>query len=88
MAGWLREMQEDTSNKTNTRPATLEGCWELISNLTNVIATLTDEISKLKEQLNLNSNNSSIPPSKDFKRKKAKTQKAPSGKKRGGQAGQ
>lgn len=80
-------MQKDDKSIFNTKPATLEDCWALISKLTEIITKQTEEISKLKEQLNLNSNNSSLPPSKDFKNKKAKSKKAASGKKRGGQAG-
>lgn len=80
-------MQKEDKAICNTKPSTLEECWGVISQLTEVISNLTTELSKLKEQLNLNSNNSSLPPSKDFKKKKAKSKKSASGKKRGGQAG-
>ena len=73
-------MQEDDSVATNSKPITLEDCW-------SVIAKLTEEISRLKEQLNTNSTNSSLPPSKDFKNpKRTKTKKA-SVRKRGDQSG-
>lgn len=79
-------MQEDNSLLTNTRPETLEDSWAVISELKNVISKLTEEIARLKEQLNTNSKNSSMPPSKDLKKKKTKIQKS-SARKRGGQSG-
>lgn len=49
------------------------------------VVELRQEIVCLKDKLNINSNNSSIPPSSDFK--KPKKERKPSDKKRGGQAG-
>jgi len=51
------------------------------------VQTLKQEVADLKEQLNLNSGNSSKPPSSDKPGKKEKRRKLGSGKKRGGQPG-
>ncbi|MGX6643087.1 IS66 family transposase [Legionella pneumophila] len=79
-------------------PQTVEGCHKLISQLLEVtdalvartnelvirIERLEEENKALKEQLNTNSQNSSLPPSKD--KKKKKKDKGPQNK-GGGQAG-
>lgn len=49
------------------------------------VVALKQEIVGLKDKLNINSNNSSIPPSSDLKKKKKEHK--PTGKKRGGQPG-
>jgi len=49
------------------------------------ITQLKHEIVLLKDKLNINSNNSSLPPSSDFK--KPKREHTPTGRKRGGQPG-
>ena len=51
------------------------------------VQTLIQEVADLKEQINLNSDNSSKPPSSDKPGKKEKHRKLGSGKKRGAQAG-
>lgn len=65
-------------------PNTVPKCHEVIIDLSSCIAKLHTEIGTLKERLNTNSSNSSLQPSKSFKKKK---QKPPSKNKGGGQAG-
>jgi len=72
-------MPINTAQNINLKPSTLEECW-------GIIAKLVEEIARLKEQLNTNSTNSSLPPSKDIKRKKI-MKRPSSGKKRGAQLG-
>jgi transposase len=73
-------------------PDTLEGCHDLIRNLLRTVEELFKRIEKLesenrelKERLNNNSSNSSLPPSRDFKKKKR--EKSVSLNKGGGQKG-
>ena len=73
-------------------PNTIEGCHTLIRSYHEIITTLSDRIDKLatenrelKERLNNNSSNSSLPPSKSFK--KLKLKKSASKNKSGGQIG-
>jgi len=77
-------------------PATIEECHVLIAQLVSTVSALTSqveilklEITQLKEKLNQNSNNSSKPPSQDFKsnKKKKSDTKLSSGRKTGGQPG-
>lgn len=49
-------------------PKTLEEAIEIIREFAKEIAILREENQRLKEQLNLNSKNSSIPPSRDLKK--------------------
>ncbi len=70
-------MQGNELSNINLRPGTLEECWEVIGQLVQIIQIL-------QEKLNTNSNNSSLPPSKDFKKSKPKKR---SGRKPGGQPG-
>ena len=74
-------------------PTTVEDCHRLIRELLKIIpelykrvGTLEQENRVLRERLNSNSSNSSLPPSKDWKKKRA-PKKAGSGKSGGGQAG-
>jgi transposase len=74
-------------------PNTIEECHALIRLLLNKLDEFSQRISvleaenrDLKERLNINSSNSSLPPSKSPKKKKNTTRK-PSGKKAGGQSG-
>ena len=57
-------------------PNTLEGCHSLIRDLLPKLLKCIEELRienrQLKERLNNNSSNSSLPPSKDFKKKKNK----------------
>jgi transposase len=80
-------------------PSTVEGCHNLIRSLLNTVNELFKRVEKLeednrklvienkelRERLNNNSSNSSLPPSKDFKKKKIK--KSPSKNKSGAQKG-
>jgi len=66
-------------------PKTLEEALETIGYLSKIIVELKEEIVRLKEQLNTNSKNSSLPPSRDLKKKKQTKPK--SGRVRGGQPG-
>jgi len=72
-------------DKINLSPKTLEEATEVIGQLVRIIIELKKENDSLREQLNNNSSNSSLPPSRDFKKKK--TVKAKSGRNRGGQPG-
>lgn len=69
----------------NLKPKNLEEALETIGHLAEIIVELKEENSRLKEQLNINSKNSSLPPSKDLKKKKQTKPK--STRNRGGQPG-
>ncbi len=72
-------------SKINLKPKSLEEAWETIGQLAQLIVELKEENARLKEQLNTNSKNSSLSPSKDLKKKKQTKPK--STRARGGQAG-
>lgn len=79
-------------SKINLTPKTLEEAVETISHLAKIIIELKEENkqlkeenARLKEQLNTNSKNSSLPPSRDLKKKKQSKPK--SERSRGGQPG-
>lgn len=72
-------------SKINLKPATLEEALVVTGQLAAIIIKLDQIISDLTERLNLNSNNSSKPPSSNF-RQNPKTNKK-SGKNRGAQLG-
>ncbi len=57
-------------SKINLKPKSLEEALETIGHLAAIIVELKEENTRLKEQLNTNSKNSSLPPSKDLKKKK------------------
>lgn len=69
----------------NLNPKSLEEAIETIGHLAAIIVELKEENTRLKEQLNTNSKNSSLPPSKDLKKKKQSKPKSNRG--RGGQPG-
>lgn len=71
--------------KINLSPKTLEEAAETIGCLVKIIIELKKENDSLKEKLNNNSKNSSLPPSQDLKKKKQIKPK--SGRKPGGQPG-
>lgn len=71
--------------KINTNPKTLEDAIQVIGQLVKIVIEQKKEIDSLRERLNANSKNSSLPPSRDIKKKKKIKKK--SGKKRGGQPG-
>lgn len=71
--------------QVNLTPKSLEEAIETISHLAKIIIELKEENARLKEQLNTNSKNSSLPPSRDLKRKKQSKPK--SVRKPGGQPG-
>lgn len=71
--------------KINLKPKNLEEASEVIGELVKIIIELKKENDSLRDQLNNNSKNSSIPPSQDLKKKKKIRTK--SGRKRGGQPG-
>jgi transposase len=75
-------------------PDTIEECHQIIrllqgalSDLSKKVELLAAENRDLKERLNGNSSNSSLPPSKDIKKKKKQNGHKPSGKQSGGQPG-
>ena len=79
-------------SKINVTPKTLEDALETLGHLVKIVielkkenAQLKEENARLKEQLNTNSKNSSLPPSRDLKKKKQN--KPASGRQRGGQPG-
>ena len=72
-------------SQINLTPKTLEEAVETIGYLAKIIAELKEENVRLKERLNTNSKNSSLPPSQDLKKKKQNKPK--SGRQRGGQPG-
>lgn len=72
-------------SRINLKPKTLEEALETIGHLAKIIIELKEENARLKEQLNTNSKNSSLPPSKDLKKKKQIKQK--SNRAHGGQPG-
>lgn len=55
-------------SKLNLTPKTLEEAIEIIREFAKEMAILREENQHLKEQLNVNSKNSSLPPSKDLKK--------------------
>lgn len=59
----------------------------IISFLTTTVIAQQQQIEKLNEKININSKNSSLPPSKDFKKKKNKIAKPKSKNKQGAQPG-
>lgn len=67
-------------------PETLEGCHELIRELLSQVLSLTEEVNRLRAEMNQNSGNSSKPSSSDGFRKKVVLPKK-KGKKSGGQIG-
>jgi transposase len=80
-----------TIETTMELPTTIEECHILIRSYRNVIVELSNRVNELyteakvlRERLNTNSSNSSLPPSKSFKKKKPKS---PSKNKSGGQVG-
>ena len=75
----MKNLKKELS-KLNTKPATLEESWEVIAKLFDMINEIFTEqqaviesqqktISSLQERLGLNSKNSSLPPSRDQKKK-------------------
>jgi len=78
-------MNSDIS-KINLAPKTLEEAIEVIRLLIQMNLEQKKEIDSLREKLNTNSNNSSLPPSRDLKKKK-KNNKLKSLRKRGAQPG-
>src|SRR5687767_9081469 len=82
-------------------PTTVEGYHDFIRGLLGTVSDLfmrveqleesnrklAHENKELKERLNNNSSNSSLPPSKDFKKKKIKNKRPASKNKNGGQKG-
>jgi transposase len=72
-------------SQINLAPKTLGEALETIGYLAKIIVELKEENARLKEQLNTNSKNSSLPPSRDLKKKKQNKPK--SGRQRGGQPG-
>jgi transposase len=77
-------MKPDLS-KMNLKPRNLEEALEVINQLAGIIIELKKDNDLLREKLNNNSKNSSLPPSQDLKKKKKLHPK--SGRKRGGQPG-
>ena len=77
-------MEQDLS-KINLKPQTIAEALEVIGTLAGIIIELKKENELLRDKLNNNSNNSSLPPSQDLKRKKRIKPK--SGRNRGGQPG-
>ncbi len=73
-------------SKINLKPSTLEEALIVIAQMAEIIIKLSKTIEDLKEQLKLNSNNSSKPPSSDLK-KPHKVKKEKSNKKQGAQPG-
>lgn len=69
----------------NLKPKNLEEALETIGQLAQLIIELKEENARLKEQLNTNSKNSSLPPSRDLKKKKQTRLKSP--RSRGAQPG-
>src|SRR5262245_43653694 len=72
-------------DKINLGPKTLEDALEAIGQLVKITIELKKENDALREQLAINSANSSLPPSRDIKNKKKV--KSKSARKRGGQPG-
>jgi transposase len=56
--------------KINTNPKTLEEAVQVIGQLVKIVIDQKKEIDSLREKVNINSNNSSLPPSRDIKKKK------------------
>lgn len=87
-ASFLKQMAKEVE-----LPETVEDCHRLIRSLLKTVSELCHRMEKLevenralRERLNSNSSNSSLPPSKDLK-KKPKKKKSASGRSTGGQTG-
>lgn len=63
--------------KTAEKSKTLEECYSFIEKLSQQLTLLVGENAVLKERLNVNSKNSSLPLSQDFKKKKKVINRAP-----------
>ncbi|WP_442871953.1 DUF6444 domain-containing protein, partial [Anaerobutyricum hallii] len=82
------EMNKQLLQQINSLTSTVDSLNAIINAQTQLIAQLNHTIQELKEQLNKNSQNSSIPPSSDgFKKPAPKSLRKPSVKKVGGQNG-
>lgn len=56
--------------KINTNPKTLEDAVQVIGQLIKIIIEQKKEIDSLRERVNANSKNSSLPPYRDLKKRK------------------
>ncbi len=74
-------------SKVNLKPTTLEEALVVTGQIAGIVIKLDKIIEDLTEKLNLNSNNSSKPPSTSFNKKGKHKGKGKSGKKRGAQPG-
>lgn len=72
-------------SKIHLKPTTLQEALVVINQLAAIIVKLDKTIEDLNEKLNLNSNNSSKPPSSNFNKTGNHKGKGSSGKKRGAQ---
>jgi transposase len=70
----MNKNSEDITRKLEL-PSTVENCHKIIFELFGENKKLVNENINLKERLNNNSSNSSIPPSKSFKKKRKTNQR-------------
>ena len=81
----FHRMKIEKLEKINLKPKSLEEATAALAQVVQIVIELKKENDLLRERLNNNSGNSSLPPSCDIKKKKKV--KAKSGRKQGGQPG-
>jgi IS1 family transposase len=79
--------EEDWNRTPPVVQAVVIALWQQVQALQAQVAALQAEVAQLREQLGRNSQNSSQPPSSDTPSGPPRPQRAPSGRKRGGQQG-
>jgi transposase len=86
--------QEDWERTPSSVQAVVIALWhenhlrkQQVASLEEAVNTLQDEVEKLRERVNKNSQNSSKPPSTDAPQKRSYPKPEPSGRKKGGQPG-
>lgn len=79
--------EEDWNHTPPAVQVVVIALWQQVQTLQTQVATLQAEVAQLREQLRRNSQNSSQPPSSDAPSAPPRAQRAPSGRKAGGQLG-
>jgi transposase len=83
----LSILEEDWNRTPPTVQVVVIALWQQVQALQAQVVTLQAEVTQLREQVGRNSQNSSLPPSSDAPNVPPHSQRAPSGRKVGGQKG-